>query len=454
MNWKTRPTTPRSRRTFLDRSLGTLAVLVTESTGVPVLSAAKTAEAAEQAQGVQPPSILKGTTLRYWDFMDPKAKGPRPEALRQIQESFTRDTGVRMDVEVMPYVQIEPNMIQAAAAGKTPDVVRVTSRALALHVHAKTIMPLNDLAAKMPHDDWLLPWDTHVWNGQKMGIPIENRTGLLLYRKDYLDKAGQHVPTSLDDLGQVSEKVTAGRVLGFMWGLSKVNRAAAFEEAFLSLYWGAGGGDPFDAKTGRAVFNSSAGVRVFQWLHDMVYKYHGLPKEAVSYDYEKTVDGVKSGTLAMAFAGTFRVVATRSAGRLGDNLKTAPVPGFTAGIPCVASTSGWVYCIGKDCKNPQAAWGYIEHAVSRESQVINARLGGELPSRKSTYNDPWFKRPEAAELVSWKDYIDKYGRALKYPERYLDAMENLADEAGAVILNNKPIQQALDDAAKNYNVNL
>jgi multiple sugar transport system substrate-binding protein len=220
------------------------------------------------------------------------------------------------------------------------------------------------------------------------------------------------------------------------------------------LYWGAGGADPFDPKTDRAIFNSSAGVRVFQWLQDMVYKYHGLPREAVSYDYEKTVDGVKSGTLAMAFAGTFRVVATRAAGRLGDNLQTAPMPGFNAGIPCVASTSGWVYCIGKDCKNPQAAWAYIEHAVSRESQVINARLGGELPSRRSTYTDPWFKSPEAAELVSWKDYIDKYGRALKYPERYLDAMENLADEAGAVILNNKPIQQALDDAAKKYNANL
>lgn len=448
MNRTTQKWRSLSRRTFLGRSLGGAAWLIAGSAGLPCLTAPSSAATPVGAEKGQNDSRFSGTTLRYWDFIDPKVSGPRSEALRQIQENFTQQTGARLNVEIMPYVQLEPNMIQAAATGKTPDIVRISARALSLHVHAGTIMPLNQLAAKLPHDDWLLPWDTHVWDGQKMGIPIENRAPRLVYRKDYLEKAGVQVPASLAELGEAGAKLTTGRVTGFMWGLSKVNRAAAFEEVFLSLYWGAGGGDPFE--NGKASFNSRAGVRVFQWLRDMVDKYHGLPKEAVSYDYEKTVDAMKSGAAAMAFFGTFRIVATRAAGKLGDNLQSAPIPGFDRTKPSPANTSGWVYAIGKDCKNPEAAWAYIEHAVSRESQVINARVGGEIPSRKSTYDDPWFRTRDAAELLSWKDYIANYGRALKYPEKYLDAMEYLADEAAAVILNNKPIQQALDDAARKY----
>ena len=438
-----------TRRRFLGRSLGgATALLASGAANLPlVTNAASAATSANEAVAAN--ARFNGITLRYWDFLDPKVPGSRSDALRQIQDNFTKRTGAALNVEVMPYVQIEPNMIQAAATGRTPDVVRISVRALGLHVAAKTIRPLNDLAGGMSHDDWLLPWDTHVWNGQKMGIPIDNRATVLVYRKDYLDKAGVRVPASLDELGKTAAVLTQGRVMGFMWGLSKANRAAAFEEVFLALYWSAGGGDPFE--NGKASFNSAAGAKVFQWLRDMMDKYHGLPREAVSYDYEKMVDAMKSGVAAMAMFGTHRVVTTRQGGKLGENLQTGPVPGFDSSKPAPANTSGWVYAIGKDSKNPQAAWAFIEHAVSQESQVINARLGGEVPSRKSTYDDPWFKTPEAAELLSWKRYITEHGRALKYPEKYLDGMEYLADEAAAVLLTNKPIQQALDDAARKYN---
>jgi multiple sugar transport system substrate-binding protein len=444
---RSRPGSP-MRRKFLGRSLGGAALLASGAATLPQMASTARA-AAPTSDSAASNTRFSGVTLRYWDFLDPKVPGSRSEALRQIQENFTKRTGAGLSVEVMPYAQIEPNMIQAAATGRTPDVVRISVRALGLHVGAKTIRPLNDLAGNMPRDDWLLPWDTHVWNGQKMGMPIDNRATVLVYRKDYLEKAGARVPTSLDELGKTAALLTQGRVMGYMWGLSKLNRAAAFDEVFLSLYWSAGGGDPFE--NGKANFNSPAGVRVFQWLRDMVDKYHGLPKEAVSYDYEKMVDAIKSGVAAMAMFGTHRVVTTRQGGKLGDNLQTAPVPGFDSSKPAPANTSGWVYAIGKDSKNPQAAWAFIEHAVSQESQVINARSGGEVPSRKSTYDDPWFKTPEAAEILSWKRYIGDHGRSLKYPEKYLDGMEYLADEAAAVLLNNKPIQQALDDAARKYN---
>src|SRR5262245_10781 len=105
-----------SRREFLQGSLGGAALLAASSAGMPAYA--------------QAPAATKGT-LRYWDMVDPKVAGPRSEALRLIQEGFTKKTGIGFNTEVMPYVQIEPNMIQAGAAGKTPDVVRIAAQALA-----------------------------------------------------------------------------------------------------------------------------------------------------------------------------------------------------------------------------------------------------------------------------------------------------------------------------------
>ena len=49
------------------------------------------------------------------------------------------------------------------------------------------------------------------------------------------------------------------------------------------------------------------------------------------------------------------------------------------------------------CK-AEAAWKLIEFLQSPEAEAIDARVGGELPTRKSTLKDPFFQTPEVRHL--------------------------------------------------------
>ena len=62
----------------------------------------------------------------YWDFIKPGDGTPRGNALAKHVERFhAKYPDIRVKVEVVPPSSIEPNLIQGAAAGSTPDAVRV-----------------------------------------------------------------------------------------------------------------------------------------------------------------------------------------------------------------------------------------------------------------------------------------------------------------------------------------
>jgi multiple sugar transport system substrate-binding protein len=101
-------------------------------------------------------------------------------------------------------------------------------------------------------------------------------------------------------------------------------------------------------------------------------------------------------------------------------------------------------------RNKQAAWKYIEFMTSPEAQV-NIAKGGEGATRKSTYNDPWFRSEEAADLIWVKEAIQQQGRALKTPEKWTVLQGYLVEAIQKIVLQNVPVKEALDEAAGRYN---
>ena len=404
-----------------------------------------------------PSMIQAGTTeIRYMTFIDPKKEGPRQEALRQNIESFEKKyPEYKVIVEVVPWAEIDKILISAIASGKGPDVVRISSLVLGQHIPAETIIPLDRFFAKWTQEernDFITPWDFTVWDGKKMAFFLENRTVPLYYRQDYLEKAGlDKPPRTLEELVKFSAAVKKAlpNVAPFAVGLSEKRRSATLMEAIPPLVWSAGG-EIIDGQ-GKAIYNSPAGVRAFQFIRDLVKKHEVMPRSVVAYTYDDIHSGLRSGTIAMAVLGSHRYVAIRSGMKPEDQkyFKTSLFPGF--GGPSPALVFGWVLTITKVSKNPEGAWKFLEHLISPEAQVRNARIGGELPSRRSTYKDPWFETEEAVHMKIWKDYLNEYGKVFKYPEKYTQMAEGWAEAAQKAILMDVDVKQALDEAAGKYN---
>ncbi len=396
-------------------------------------------------------AFAQQVTLRYWDFIDPKLDNPRSRALAEnIRRFEAANPSIKVNVEIMPWHQVAPQLIQATAAGRTPDVARVLIWDLPQLVKARTAVSLNEFTDRWPaevRNDFLIDWNATVWNGQKMAIPYEHRVFVLWYRKDLLAAAGLEVPKTVDELIQAGKALNRGNTQGMVVGLSRASQASALAEWFYPMLW-AGGGDLVDAN-GEPTFHREPGVRAVRVLAELVRK-EAMPQAVVAYTYEEVFQGVKAGTIAMTALGSHRVVTAREAGNLGDRLQTAWLPGYTADKPAPAHVMGWNLIIGKDSKQKEAAWKFIEHMTSREAQIITARTTGEMPTRKSAFTDPWFRSEQASELMFWKDYMEKHGRMPRYPEKYVELSQLVADAVQEVVIRNVPPQEALNKAAERY----
>jgi len=393
------------------------------------------------------------TTLTMWSFLNPEATDARSKALKTVMDMFMAENpDVEIKAESVHWGKIDGLVIQAVAAGGGPDLIgTLYSANLTQHAGAKSLAPLNSYLeswyAKNKADYFLSPENTR-FDGKVLALPWEFRNvGALWYRQDMLEKAGLKLPKTLDELAKAAQHIGTERLHGLLVPMSETMLGAGFVEAFEPLLW-TYGGTLLDAK-GQAAFNGPAGERAMKWATDLT-RTGAMGKSAVTMNSDDILSGVKAGTVAMAFAGTHRIQAARAGQGVGQNLRTAPMPGLEPGKPAPALIAGQTIAIGAKSKNKEAAWRFIEYFLAPKAQMLFAK-GGISPVRKSVYSDPYFQTPEGREKVEWKEYVEKYGRVGRYPEDFAKLSELLARAAQDIVLRSVPVKRALDDAAAKYN---
>ncbi len=390
-------------------------------------------------------------TITYWDFISPKGDDPRGKALAENIARFeAKNPGIKVQVQVVPWQLIDTQLVQAAAAKDTPDVIRITNYFFQLHAKAGTLEPLNTYVKNWDNDAFVVPWNDTVFDGNKIGIPYDVRTIVLEYRDDLIKQAGLKVPRTWEEVCHVAGALTKGNVVGFEMGLSKADLASNLMETFLPLVWAAGG-EILDAK-GKAAFNSKAGVQAVQAIYDIMHKCKGMTLASLGYGYNDVQNGLRAGTIAMGTLGTHRVATIRAQGNFGDRFLSMPLPGFSPDKPAPGYMIYFVLSMGRYSKHKEEAWKFIEFMTNREAELVRVK-GGEVPSRKMTYEDPGFKSIkgiDAKEMFVWRDYMVKYGHSFRHPEQWQQFMRLLADTIQPILLRQTPIEAALNQLAEKY----
>jgi multiple sugar transport system substrate-binding protein len=395
------------------------------------------------------------TTLRYWSFLDPKDANPRSVAQAQIIESFmAKNPDIAVKVEVVHWSKMVSMLITAAGAGQAPDVALIHSSRMPMAIEAGAVIPMDPYVATWADrekKDFLMPFEAFLYKKRLYSLPWEHRVeSILMYRKDLFEKAGVSAPPrTWAELEPIARKVTAPNLWGFVWALSRKD-AAANVKILESLYWSLGG--DFYHADGTSAVNSPIGVRVAQTLAGLVQQAKVMPAGITGVEEARSM--TKAGTTAMLVDGT-QVVGSIQAGKgVGRNLRTAPLPSFEVGKPAPAIVAGQTLAITKNAKNPEAAWRFIAHMISPASQIVNARVGQNMPTRRSAYEDAWFKTEEASDLVDWKNYVLAGGRAYE-PVELSDFMNDALAQAYEEILTGRAqVKEALDRAAARYNERL
>jgi multiple sugar transport system substrate-binding protein len=398
------------------------------------------------------------TKMVFYTFLNPSDDAPRSIAQNQIIDSFKRKyPNADLEVQVLGWADIAPRLIQAGAAGNPPDVTRVASDSLAQQFAAGTLQDLNPFINKMPNPDaykkdFVLPYELGLDNGQKKAFWIDHRAVMLYYNKNHLREIGlTEPPKSWDEVGAAAQKLAARGYVGMAIGLGQGGAGNGFVEWFKPTLWSAGG-DLLDSQ-GKAAFNSPAGVKAMQLLYDFVYKYNAIPEDILNTDVDGIFQAFQAGRVSMMSWANHRFTTAQQSLNINgaDVVGMAPMPSFDGLKPAPAHVTGWMLAIPKGSKQPELAWAFIENHISVESNVVNAKVGGELATRNTAFDDPWFINDSVGkELTKVKQYINDYGRMPQFPSDYLRLHEILCNAAQKIILQKQPIQATLDAAAREY----
>jgi multiple sugar transport system substrate-binding protein len=400
------------------------------------------------------PAVARKASITYWTVLDHRdTKTARSRAEAAMVDLFRKKhPEIEVTVQIVPWQKMIQQIVLAAGAGKTPDIAMASDRGLTTLVSAGAIAPLNDCVGKNwtkeQKEDWLLPQKNAIYDGRQMGVYWHTLIGNLLYANNALLGAkGLKIPRSWDETAQAGKVLTQGRVAGYLMGLSKDGDAVQLTNWLIPFLW-ACGADWLDDK-GRVAFNTEAGAKPFQWLHDMVHVHKVIPEGMVSLSRDNLLDSFKAGTTALTTLGSNTVAAARGSS-MGKDMVLTFDPGLSVDKPDPALSSGKWMVIGKDCKEKEAAGLFIEEQVSPEAQVINARVAAEVPSRKSALKDPWFSTPEAADMKTMVEYVRQHGRTMPYHEKHLELSSMVAEAAQQIVSRRKSVKDALDEVAKNW----
>lgn len=218
-------------------------------------------------------------------------------------------------------------------------------------------------------------------------------------------------------------------------------------------YWTLGS-DLLDPATGDPTFHLEQGQQIHQWVQSLVDE-GIMPSGVTTMDTETVNNMFLGGTLATVFNHSSKWADWSQREGLTGRIDTAWMPSFAddpnVRTPAVTA-GGWTLVMPTGAQT-EPAWRFMEFLQSNEAELIDAEVGGELPTRRSTLENAYFETDAAARARSWLEYMQESAHpatSLKFPDWQL--LNSVLSDAGhEIIINHADVADALAVAAEVYN---
>ena len=342
---------------------------------------------------------------------------PHYDAVRKVLPEFTKETGIRVEVDQLQYMKMREKQTLELTKNKGDyDLLAYVVFSKADYVYADQLENLAKyfMNPKLSDpnydaDDLIEGYVANIGvaggkkgymggpTGSLFGIPFGSETSVLGYRKDIFEKHGLKVPETYDELLNLACEIP--KLEPGMGGLA--SRAASghhASHAFL-LHLAPLGGRVFDDQWNPTV-NNAAGVQAAQALKTIV---DCGPEGSKTFGFAEAGASFLQGTSAMfldstVFAGS---VNDPSKSKVVGKIGWAPHP---MGVRKGSQTGGFGIAIPKNANNKEAAFLLMQWLTSKKADKLVALAGGN-PSRYSTHAD--------AEVNAKFPHMAIFGEALK-----------------------------------------
>jgi len=357
----------------------------------------------------------------------------------------------------VPEGQSSEEVILAAVVGKTtPDIYsNMWQGDVEAYAQAGVLIPLDTIPGALTflynRSDSAVIRETMSLDGHLYQVPWKINPIMLLYNKKLLREIGFETPPRT-----YSEYLEAGRRFQKdIDGDGYVDRWIGYREIvvtwwqrlfdFYSLYLAASNGAPL-LKGKEVLFENQYAVDVFRFLRTL-FENNYFPKERLS----ARQDAFLAGIVATRFTGPWDIQRLEKFKPDGFEYDFSPLP-----VP--DDHPGPVYTYGdpknivifNTCKNPRAAWQFVQFMISKQNDLKFLEISSQLPRRKNLFKDPFFatyfrNNPRMIPFAKQSKYVRGTDSSPVLKEVF-DAISR--EYEASVVFGVKSPEQGIRDAAE------
>ena len=318
-------------------------------------------------------SYHTSTTLQVWTM-------EASNSFTTLMQGFTKATGIKVQVEQVPWANVNDKLTTAVASGNGPDVVEVGLSELPSFVAAGALLNLEPYLHANP-----LLWDRNYLaavsskktdpSGKVLSVPWVSDVRILFYRSDILHQAGITAPpTTWGQLFQDAVKLAHRGPNEYGFYIPQWDSALPIE-----LTWQAGG--DVTGPNGDVTFDTPA-FRTAANFYERFYQDKLVPTAS---DFDQT-EGFISGAAPMLISGPYLEASINSeAPDLKGKWGVAPVPRDVTGTSLFAGSNMGIWY---KTKKVDASLELLDYLAKPSTQLQWFNLADELPASKAALSAP------------------------------------------------------------------
>ncbi|MEG2268465.1 MAG: sugar ABC transporter substrate-binding protein, partial [Acinetobacter sp.] len=257
-------------------------------------------------------------------------------------------------------------------AGNMPDVVMFDNPDYASFASSGYLLDITDYVSQ---------WSTKpnyydaainavTYKGRLYGLPFESNSLGLWYNKTMLDKLNKEIPTTWDDVLDISKSAKEQGYFGLAIAAPQ-SEVCTFQ--FIPWLYAAGG--TIDA------LNTPEAEKALSFLTELVSNGY-MSKEILGYSHGDLTKSFQGGNVAMMVNGSWCISGLADSPTFEYGVTTLPV--VNKGDLPTTCLGGYHIGISADCKNVEAAMKYIEFMASADTNLTWCMAKGLLPTNTNT----------------------------------------------------------------------
>jgi multiple sugar transport system substrate-binding protein len=356
-------------------------------------------------------SEQSGTTLlELW------AAGREGEVVAALIPDFEAShPGIQVRVQQLPWMGAHEKLLTAVVGDSTPDVAQLGNTWIPefATIHALAALDTEQSASDVVVKADYFPgvWDTNQVDGRLLGVPWYVDTRVLFYRRDLLNEAGfSSPPGTWGELLKMLQAIQARAAQAGQY------RAAIYlppnePEPLLTLALQQP--DPLLREGDRFGNFQSPGFRRALEFYASLFQ-AGLARRESSAEVANLWDEFARGSFVFYMSGPWQIgeFERRLPVALADSWTTAPLPGQAG--PGASLALGASLVVFERSQKKQAAWQLLEYLSRPDVQRRFFELTGDLPPRRSSWQDP--RLASNAHAKAFREQMERVKPTPKVPE--------------------------------------